>query len=273
MFHLLKLGPVQLSQHTTNVYLRVTATGEFAPPIFEQEDEAGVRALLEGLEPEQVRCEPALAEAADSLGLEVESPPQEVLSARAAIAIFMAWEQRGVAGLGADKALLFLQAATEFWEARPWSHWDDSQPFHVTISGPLNRTYEGSIFGGGEEGGEGLALYEQTGALKLLMDLQGRGQGNAASSLPAIGVTLDNRPDYAVAALAAAGRVPRLPLPLKTGPSGILVPSTVEALVLVATLRAVARLAPTRREALSTVVAGDAQMAVRVLAPPPRLRN
>ena len=273
MFHLLKLGPVQLSQHTTNVYLRVTPTGEFASPVFEQEDEAGVRALLEGLEADQVRCEPALADAADSLGLEVESPPREVLSARAAIATFMAWEQRGVAGLGADKALLFVQAATEFWESRPWAHWDDSQPFQVSISGPLTRTYEGSIFGGGEEGGEGLALYEQTGALKLLMDLQSQGQGNAATSLPAIGVTLDNRPDYAVAALAAAGRVPRLPLPLKTGPSGIAVPSTLEALVLVATLRAIARLAPTRREALSTIVAGDGQMVVRVLAPQPRVRN
>jgi hypothetical protein len=272
MFHLLKLGPVQLTQHTTNVYLRVTPTGEFAPPVFEQEDEAGVRALIEGLEPGQVRCEPALAHAAERLGLEVESPPQEVLSARAAIATFMAWEQRGVAGLGADKALLFVQAATEFWEARPWTHWDDSQPFHVAISGPLTRTYEGSVFGG-EDGGEGLALYEQTGALKLLMDLQSRGQGNAATSLPAIGVTLDNRPDYAVAALAAAGRVPRLPLPLKTGTAGISVPSTVEALVLVATLRAIARLAPTRREALSTIVAGDAQMAVRVLAPQPRMRH
>ncbi|MDY7225861.1 hypothetical protein [Hyalangium rubrum] len=273
MFHLLKLGPVQLSQHTTNVYLRVTETGDFAPPVFEQEDTAGVRALLEGLEPANVRCEPALAPVAEGLGLQVESPPQEVLSARAAIATFMAWEQRGVAGLGADKALLFVQAATEFWEARPWSHWDDSQPFHITISGALSRTYEGSIFGGGEDGGEGLALYEQSGALKLLMDLQSRGQGSAATSLPAIGVTLDMRPPYAVAALEAAGRVPRLPLPLKTGPSGIAVPSTVEALVLVATLRAVARLAPTRREAISTVVSGNEQMAVRVIAPQPRMRN
>jgi len=272
MFHVLKLGPVQLSQHTTNVYLRVTAGGDFSSPVFEQQDEAGIRALLEGVEPGQVRCEPALAEAADSLGLEVEEPPQKVLAARAAIAIYMAWEQRGVAGLGPDKALLFVEAATEFWLSKPWTHWDDSQPFQVTISGPLNRTYEGSIFGG-EDGGEGLALYEQAGALKLLMDLQNRGQANAATSLPAIGVTLDNRPDYAVAALAAAGSVPRLPLPLKTGPAGILVPSTVEALILVASLRAIARLAPTRREALSTLVAGDAQMSVRVLAPQARVRN
>jgi hypothetical protein len=272
MFHLLKLGPVQLTQGTTNVYLRVTETGEFAPPVFQADDAAGLRALLEGVDAGGVRCEPALAAVAEALGLQVEEPPQEVLSARAAIATFMAWEQRGVAGLGADKALLFVQAATEFWEARPWAHWDDSQPFHVTVSGARAGTYEGSVFGG-EDGGEGIALYEQAGALKLLMDLQGRGQAGAATSLPAIAVTLDKRPEYAVKALAAAGRAPRLPLPLKTGPGGLTMPSTVEALVLVATLRAMARLDPSRREALSTIVAGDAEMAVRVIAPQPRLRH
>ncbi|WP_224248642.1 hypothetical protein [Hyalangium gracile] len=272
MFHLLKLGPVQLTQDSTNVYLRVTPTGEFSPPVFDRDDLAGVQALIEGVEPASVSCEPALAAVAEALGLRVEPPPQEVLSARAAIATFMAWEQRGVAGLGADKALLFVQAGTEFWEARPWSHWDDSQPFHVAVTGPLTRNYEGSIFGG-ENGGEGLALYEQSGALKVLMDLQGRGQGDAATQLPAIAVTLDTRPSYAIDALAAASRAPRLPLPLKTGPSGLTMPSPVEALVLVATLRAVARLDPGRREALSTVVAGSEQMAVRVLAPQPRMRN
>jgi hypothetical protein len=272
MFHLLKLGPVQLTQDSTNVYLRVSPTGEFSPPVFDRDDLSGIQALIEGVDPSSVSCEPALAPVAEQLGLRVEPPPQEVLSARAAIATFMAWEQRGVAGLGADKALLFVQAGTEFWEARPWAHWDDSQPFHVTVSGPISCTYEGSIFGG-EDGGEGLALYEQTGALKVLMDMQSQGKGEAATQLPAIGLTLDTRPGYAVDALAAAGRAPRLPLPLKTGASGLTMPSPLEALVLVATLRAVARLDPSRREAISTVVAGTEQMMVRVLAPQPRMRN
>ncbi len=270
MFHLLRLGPVQLSQSTTNVYLRVTPAGEFAPPVFEREDEAGLRALLQGVEAEQVRCEPALAVAAGNLGLGVEPPPLQVLSARAAIAIFMAWEQRGVAGLGADKALLFVQAATEFWEARPWRQWDDSQPFHITVSGSHSGRYEGSVFGG-EGGNEGIALYEQPGSLQRVMELQSQGREEAASALPAIGLTLDSRPAYAVEALAAAGRAPRLPLPLKTGPSGLTMPSTAEALVLVATLRALARVTPTQREALSTLAVGEQQMEVRVVAPQPRL--
>ncbi|WNZ62992.1 hypothetical protein QEG98_04105 [Myxococcus sp. MxC21-1] len=69
------------------------------------------------------------------------------------------------------------------------------------------------------------------------------------------------------------GRAPRLPLPLKTGPDGISVPSPLESLVLVASLRAVARLSPEQREVLSSVVAGDEQMQVRVRAPAPRVRH
>ena len=56
-------------------------------------------------------------------------------------------------------------------------------------------------------------------------------------------------------------------------PHFLAIPGLVEALVLIATLRAVARLDLTRREALSTIVAGEEQMSVRVLAPQPRVRN
>ena len=86
-------------------------------------------------------------------------------------------------------------------------------------------------------------------------------------------MTLDTSPAYAVEALAAANRAPRLPMPLKTGPQGIAVPAMVEALVLVAALRAVARLSPSQREAISTIVAGSEQMQVHVKAPAARVRH
>jgi hypothetical protein len=165
-----------------------------------------------------------------------------------------------------------VQAATEYWEARPWSHWDDSQPFEVAVSGPLTHTFEGCVFHTGD-GRAGLALYFKPGALQMLMEMQARGQGDAATQLPAIAVTLDTTPAYAVEALASAGRVPRLPMPLKTGPEGISVPNPTEAVLLVAALRAVARLSPAQQEVLSTVVAGEAQMEVRVRAPAPRVRH
>ena len=43
--------------------------------------------------------------------------------------------------------------------------------------------------------------------------------------------------------------------------------------MLVATLRAVARLSPEQREAVSQVVAPDGEMRVRVLAPAARVKN
>lgn len=273
MLYLLKLGPVPLSQGSTQVYLRISDLGEPSQPVFEPDDVSGLRVLVRGLEDlSAVRCEPQLAEAGAVLGLAVDEPPAAALSSRAAIATFLAWGQRGLSGLGSDKALLFVQAATEYWEARPWARWDDSQPFEVTVSGPLVHTFEGCVFHG-EDGRAGLALYFQSGALQRLMEMQARGQAEAAQELPAIAVTLDTSPGYAVEALAAAKRVPRLPMPLKTGKEGVGMPSSVESLVLVAALRAVARLTPDQPEVLSSVVAGDARMEVLVRAPTPRLRH
>ncbi|RKH15215.1 hypothetical protein D7V97_00965 [Corallococcus sp. CA053C] len=273
MFHLLKLGPVPLSLGTTGVYLRIGEAGDPSAPVFEQEDVAGLRALLAGVEdPSQVRCEPALADAAAQLGLAVEPPPQAALSARAAIATFLAWGQRGLSGLGSDKALLFVQASTEYWDAKPWLHWDDGQPFVVDVTGAHEHTYEGCVFYA-DDGLTGLALYERPGALAWLLELQVHGQTEEAKALPAIAVSLEATPAYAVDALAAAGRVPRLPLPLKSGPQGVSVPSSLEALILVAALRAVARVSPEQPVAISSMVAGEARMDVRVRAPPPRVRN
>ncbi|GMU00676.1 hypothetical protein KH5H1_47960 [Corallococcus caeni] len=273
MFHLLKLGPVPLSVGTTGVYLRIGETGEPSAPVFEQTDVAGVRALTAGLEPSQVSCEPALADAAAELGLAVAPPSPAALSARAAIATFLAWGQLGVSGLGSDKALLFVQAATEFWDAMPWTHWDDSQAFVVEVTGAHEHTYEGCVFHGDDEGPSGLALYLSPGALGRLLELQVHGAEAEAKALPAITVSLEGRPAYAVEALSAAGRLPRLPLPVKAGPQGLAVPSSLEALILVAALRAVARLTPSQPEAISSMVAGDARMDVRVRAPAPRVRN
>jgi hypothetical protein len=274
--HLLHLGPVPLSEGRVHVLLRIAESGDFASPVFAPDTEEGTRAglseLLQGLDPEQVRCEPALGQAAAPFGVRVAPPPPAALAQRAAIATFMAWGQRGLASLGSDKALLLLQATAEFWEARPWQRWDDAQPFDVRVSGPLSHTYEGSVFGQGEAD-VGLALYVQPGALRTLTDLQGHGHAEAARRLPAIAVTLDDKPAYATEALAAAGRPGRVPLPLKTGPQGIGLPSAVEVLVLVATLRAIARLTPEQREAVSQVVAEDGEMRVRVLAPAPRVKN
>jgi hypothetical protein len=272
--YLLKLGPVELSDDTVNVYLRVKESGEVAPPVFCAGDLDGLQELLAAdAEPRaHLRCEPALSEAAAALGIGVQEAPTRVLQSRAAIAVFMAWGQRGVAQAGTDMALLFMQVATEFWNAHPWVYWDERQPITFQFEGALEHVYEGSIFGSKEQG-FGLALYEDKGALDQLLAMQTGGNVGAAKKLPASGVMLDDRPSYALEALAAAGQVPRLPIPIKTGSAGAAVPNPTECLALVAALRAASELSSAKREASCELAAHSTKLVVSVQAPQPRIRN
>lgn len=272
MQHLLKLGPVVLDGLTTNVYLRVDEGGDVGPPSFSQDDMEGLKELTANERPERLLCDPALSEAAAALGLAVQDTPPRPLQSRAAIAVFMAWGQRGVANAGSDMALLLMQSATEFWQGHPWVYWGDRQLLDVRFSGALSGSYEGVIFASKEQG-YGLALYEERGAVQKLIALQEAGAGEEARALPAIAVMLDDKPAYAVEALERAGRVPRLPIPLKTSPAGLTVPSTVECLGLVATLRAVASLSDKVLQSSCDTAARGVEVSVHITAPPARVRN
>jgi hypothetical protein len=272
MQHLLKLGPVVLEGLTTNVYLRVDEGGDVGPPSFAQDDLEGLKELMANERPERLLCDPTLSEAAATLGLTVQATPPRPLQSRAAIAVFMAWGQRGVANAGSDMALLFMQSATELWQGHPWVYWGDRQPLDVEFSGALSGSYEGVVFASKEQG-YGLALYEERGAVRRLIALQEAGAAEEARALPAIAVMLDDKPAYAVEALETAGRVPRLPIPLKTGPAGLAVPSTIECLGLVAALRAVASLSDKVLHGSCDTSARGVEVSVQVTAPPARVRN
>ena len=53
-----------------------------------------------------------MSEAAERLGIAVGSAPVRVLQARAAIGVFLAWKQSGLAALGAELARLLMQATS-----------------------------------------------------------------------------------------------------------------------------------------------------------------
>lgn len=271
MQHLLKLGPVDVSGGYTNVYLSIGEDGAVQPPIFGVSDLEAVRALVGVESPQRFCCEPSLDEAARSVGAPIGAAPSGALQSRAAIAVYVAWKKRALMA-SSDVALLMLQAATEFWATHPWTFWTDRQPINVRIVGSLDNTFECSVFGNAEQG-FGIALYEGVGGLEHFFELQQAGRVEQARLLPAIGLMLDDRPAYATAALAAAGRVPRLPIPIKSGPEGLSAPSTAECLALVATLRALASLGPTQLSAKSEAQSQDEQVRARVVAPPAIIRN
>ncbi len=184
----------------------------------------------------------------------------------------MAWGQKGLSGLGSDLALKLIHACTELWKARPWLYWRDDQPIAVTVTGAAEATFEGSVFGSSSEG-YGLALYEERGALKRLHQLQAEGRHEDARRLPAVGLLLDDKPEYAATALERAELVPKVPIPIRSGPSGPSLPRPEESLVLIAALHAVAQLSASVREATAEAEFNGAQLFVRVVAPPATLKN
>lgn len=271
MPHVLKLGPVQLDAAHTNVYLLISEAGDVSQPAFAAADVDGVRALAESCHVAPI-CAPELGDAATSLGLPVGSPGLRAMEARAAIAVFMAWGQRGLSSLGSDTALMMLTAAAELWRGKPWTRWKESQRIEVQSSGALQRTWEASVFG--RDGvGHGLALYEQKGAVEKIRALEAAGESAAARQFRGVGVVLDDRPAYAVQALATAGLAPRVPMLAKTSEHGASLPSAEECLLLAATMRALGGMDASTRLGTRTLSFRGHEVSVNVSAPAVMLWN
>lgn len=268
---MLKLGPVSLDTSRTNVYLLISESGDVSQPAFAAADVDGIREVAAGCDIAPL-CAPELGEAASALGLSVGPPGVRALEARAAIAVFMAWGQRGLAGLGSDTALLMLTAANELWRGKPWVRWKESQRIEVQATGAVSRSYEASVFG--RDGvGHGLALYEQKGAVEKIRALEAAGEHAAARQFRGVGVVLDGRPDYAIEALGAAGLVPRVPVLAKTSGQGASLPEGEDCLLLAATMRALGGMDATSRLGTRTLSFRGREVSVNVSAPAAMLWN
>lgn len=267
MNYVLKLGPVELGSQSTNVYLRADERGNVAPPVFSAVDVDGIKSLLAD---EPVACAPELAEAARALELAVAPVPQAVLRSAAAIAVFMTWGQRGIAELGSELALASVEAATEFWNHKPWSYWRENQPLAIEVTGTLQREFEAALLGNAFQG-FGLVLYPNAGDVKKLAELQTAGDFDAAKRLSGVALMLDDKPAYAVGALEQAGQLPRVPVLLRSGKAGPSLPTGAEALTLVGAVRAVAQLSPSKREAAVDCRLKEDEVRVIVRAPAPVL--
>lgn len=268
MHTILRLGPVPLSTETTNVYLRVADTGALAPPVFHRDDVEAVRELLGDLAPAAVQCEPTLREAAETLSLAVSEPPLSACEARAAIAVFVHWGRLGLTSMGSDRVVPLLDAAKLLWEAAPWAWWSEGQAIGFEVSGTLERRGEAALLGNAGVG-YGLALYDEPGAIERIESLERAGDAQAARATPAIAVTLDEKPPYVVEALYQAGRLGRVPIPLKTGPAGLSAPDPEDALLLLAAMQAAAKLGPGELEPSAEVRLGGHSIRVVLRAPPP----
>jgi hypothetical protein len=263
----IKLGPVETGEGRITVYAAL-GEADVMPPVLARRDLDGLRQLAEQAPGEELCCEPALAEAGRTLGFTAGPLPEGARQARALLATVLALG--GLVGRARDpEAILALVlASAAFWRARPWRHWYNIQALDVEVSGALTRRFEGSILGnGGEE--YGVALYERKGALRRVAALVAEGRMEEATHLAALGVTMDERPRYAVKALKDAFGLPRVPVPMKIRRGD---PGPVDArelAVLATALHAVAALTRAKLETTSEAVLGGTRTVVRVRAPEP----
>jgi hypothetical protein len=241
MVHVFRLGPLDVGGREAFAYAALGEDGPLVPPEVEYSDAKGLGALAKRLAGQELRCEPALAKAAQRLGLETAPLPRWALIPRATLAFGLALGPVG--GRPTLEVLLrFFEACARFWKSEPWNLIDSDDPVPVSVrDGSRERRVEAAVMGGG--GAEfGLALYDAVGSIRRVAELVEKGRMKEAGGVASIAVTFDEEPAWAAGAFEDAFSLPRLPLPMRVRKNKGAAPSAEELLDLAVVLEAVAAL-------------------------------
>ncbi|HTP30426.1 MAG TPA: SEC-C domain-containing protein, partial [Anaeromyxobacteraceae bacterium] len=262
MVYAFKLGPLGVGRGSINVYGAVSEDGMLRP-VFAKSDAKGLRELSEAARGEALQCEPGLEAAARRLGFAAGPLPKGVLVARAGLALALAMGPGGGEG-GALATIRLLEAFAVFWKARPWERFngDDPLPITVALGGSVSGR-EASVMGmGGEQ--FGIALYEQPGSVRRMGELVDAGKFADVHKIPAVAVTIDPEPEYAVRAVKEAFGIPGVPVPMAIRKGRAQPASREDMVALAAALEAVAQLMPGGNEGRAAAEVGTLRCEARV---------
>ncbi|MGC4000227.1 MAG: hypothetical protein QM767_23425 [Anaeromyxobacter sp.] len=264
MRHAFKLGPLPIADEPPVFVYCSMGPGGLSAPVLERNDLAGVRALLRDGDPEQLVCAPDLEETAARLGLLIGALPQEVLVARAALAVASAVDATGPGGAAAAYGL--ADAFVAFCQAHPWDRFDGDVAVPLTITaGGAPHAWEASVMGmAGQE--FGLCLYEQAGALARVRELFEAGQLELIRRIPSISVSLEEEPDYAAQAFEEAYGIPGAPGTRSVARGRVGRTTTRQNVILSAALLAFARLEPGQRQSAARATADELEAEAWILA-------
>lgn len=242
MVHVFRLGPLDVGGREAFAYAALSKGGPLVPPVVEHSDAKGLGTLAKRLAGRPFRCEPALAEAAQGLGLETAPLPEWALLPRAALAFGLALGPSG--GRPIREVLQrFFEACVRYWDSEPWDLIGSDAPMSVSLTdGKRVRRIEGAVMGG--RGGRfGFALYDAVGSIRAVAELLNRGLMKKAGAVASLSMTFNEEPAWAARAFEDAFGVPRLPLPMRVQNGKAGGPTAEELLDLAAVLEAVATLA------------------------------
>lgn len=136
------------------------------------------------------------------------------------------------------------------------------------MTGAIVHTFEASVMG--NAGVEyGLALYYRRGDVVRLPRLLEAGRRAEATKIDTLVMALGEEPAFTAAALEDAIGLPRVPVPMRIEGGRTRPVTDEELLVLVAAVRAVAKLSPEMREATGEAAFDEMRTVARVRAPAP----
>lgn len=240
MLHLFHLGPLKLLGRPSYVLAGVDEQGGFSEPLFAQDLRAAVADLAKGLGPENLRCEPALAELLGPAGIAVGPLPPEALVPRAVYAWAFVSSPEAVHSPGIIAA--FLEACARFWSAGPWGRFTSRSAFRVELQeGNREWKREAAVLGSDEEQC-GLELYDRPGSVARLSAALDRGRISAARKIDSTCITFELGPIWATDAVQAAYGLPVLPNVTRLRRGSPRAPERLELLQLAAALETIAML-------------------------------
>ena len=271
MLHLFHLGPLKLVGHPSYVLAGVDEQGAFSEPLVAQDLQATVADLTKGLGPENLRCEPALAELLGPAGMAVGPLPPEALVPRAVYAWAFVSAPQAVHSPGIIAAL--LEACARFWEAGAWARFTSRSGFRVEQrEGDREWVREAAVLGSDEQQC-GLELYDRPGSVARLAAAQDGGRISAARKIDSTCVTFELEPTWAVEAVQAAYGLPVFPNVVRLRRGRPRAPERLELLQLAAALETVAMLGGEERlpemDAKVAICAGGYELVTVSRAPDP----
>ena len=208
MLHLFHLGPLTILGRPSYVLAGVDEQGVFSEPLVAQDLRAAIADLANGLGPDNLRCEPGLAEFVGP-GIEIAALPPQATIPRAVYAWAFVSAPEAVHSPGIIAA--FLQACARFWEAGPWGRFTWRSVFPVELREGYREWNREAAVLGSEEEQCGLELYDRRGSVARVAAALDGGRISAARKVDSTCVTYEREPTWAVEAVQAAYGLPVFP--------------------------------------------------------------
>lgn len=256
-YMIFRMGPLASEPDAVSAYMVYPGKPEQQVFLAGDDGEA-LKDIVAVYSPDELACEPQLAEAALPWGITSRELTEDESIYSAIVALEYAFPDRlGQAGM---MAIHHLASASEvFYRASPWTATFARRTIGVSFTGDVRRRTHGRILGG-TGSAPGIALYAGTDPVEQIVRLYEDGRMQEAANIDTLGVTLETSPAFALQAMQRAYGLSGVPTPLKLESGQQVELNDLDLLTLSTALRAVSVLSEEDRESEAQINMDDVEV-------------